>query len=313
MKKRLVTFSIGLAAAMLLFWASGVTLPVPDGRADAYFQDTISRAGIAYAACRAINASVSILKDSTLQLEPAGVGVSIAVGQALDPIDDMTERLSDVLVTAIVSVGIQKLLYEISTTLVPPVLGAGLLLLSVLILINREPLQKVQKGLLRVVLLLVVARFFLPFSAMAGHFVDRHFFAPQIAEARSELAVGSGELDQLTDMALPEVDGVVGTIQRNAAFLRDKTAAYKKAFVSAVSHAGRIIDNLLKLTLLYTGIFLIQVILLPVSVFWLFARMVNGIFSIRLPIWIKPANHSRGGGGLPVSENGGSSAGRDAG
>jgi len=70
---------------------------------DAYFREAITKAGVAYATCRVLNASVSIVKDSSLQLEPAGVGISLAVGQALDPIDDMTERLSDVLVTAITS------------------------------------------------------------------------------------------------------------------------------------------------------------------------------------------------------------------
>jgi hypothetical protein len=70
---------------------------VLDTTADDYFRDAITKAGLTYATCRAVNASISIVKESSLQLEPAGVGVSLAVGQALDPIDDMTERLSDVL------------------------------------------------------------------------------------------------------------------------------------------------------------------------------------------------------------------------
>jgi hypothetical protein len=54
---------------------------------------------LTYATCRVINASVSIVKESSLQLEPAGVGISLAVGQALDPIDDMAAGPSELQLT----------------------------------------------------------------------------------------------------------------------------------------------------------------------------------------------------------------------
>ena len=69
-----------------------------------------------------------------------------------------------------------------------------------------------------------------------------------------------------------------------------------------MSNAGRIIENLLQLTLLYTGIFLIQVIVLPVALFWLLARMINGFFSIGLPGLFKSSR--RPGGGPPEPAHG---------
>lgn len=73
----------------------------------------MTKAGVAYGVCRVVNASVSAIKESQIQIEPAGLGVSLAVGQVLDSLDDMTERASDILVTAIVSLGIQKIVYEL--------------------------------------------------------------------------------------------------------------------------------------------------------------------------------------------------------
>jgi len=46
---------------------------------------------------------------------------------------------------------------------------------------------------------------------------------------------------------------------------------------------GAIVNNLLKLTWLYAGIFFIQVITLPMMMFWLLLKFVNALFSIKIP------------------------------
>ncbi|MFC1534811.1 hypothetical protein ACFL7M_15765 [Thermodesulfobacteriota bacterium] len=264
--------------AILLFFSSGLKLPVLDTITDAYFREAITKAGVAYATCRVINASVSIIKDSNLQLEPAGVGVSLAVGQALDPIDDMTERLSDVLVTAITSLGVQKLAYEISISLAPPILSVFLFALSILVWFENERLTSFQKIISRFILLIIIARFFLPISSVADNYLQKHFFADQISDANKELAVGSSELDKLKDFSLPEIDGLLGTIENSASFLKQKTTEFKNALVSTVTNTGDIIENLLKLTFLYVGIFLIQVVILPLLSFWFLVKTANALF-----------------------------------
>jgi hypothetical protein len=248
---------------VLLFFSSGLTLPVLDTTTGAYFQESITKAGVAYATCRVINASVSIVKESNLQLEPAGIGVSLAVGQALDPIDDMTERLSDVLVTAITSLGVQKLAYEISVSLVPPILAVLLFVLSVLIWFENERMAFCRKTVFRFLLLLVIARFCLPLSSMANDFLYNHFFLDSISKANQELALASAELDDLKDFSLPEIDGILGTIENSTSFLKQRSIEFKNVLVTTVSNMGNIIENLLELTFLYVGIFLIQVIILP--------------------------------------------------
>ena len=268
----------------MLFFSSGLKLPVLDTTTGVYFREAITKAGVAYATCRVINASVSIVKDSSLQLEPAGVGVSLAVGQALDPIDDMTERLSDVLVMAITSLGVQKLAYEISVSLVPPILSIFLLALSIMIWFENKRLTSLQKTIVRFLLLIVIARFCLPISSMANEFVHKHFFADQISEANKELAIGTVEIDKLKDFSLPEIDGVLGTIENSTSFLKRKSIEFKHALVATVSNMGAIIENLLKLTFLYVGIFLIQVIILPLLSFWFLVKTVNTLFHTNVPV-----------------------------
>jgi hypothetical protein len=293
-KQRAVKSFIGVMVAILLFFTAGIKIPGLDHKTNTYFMEAMTKAGLAYATCRAINASVSIVKESTLQLEPAGVGISLAIGQVLDPIDDMTERLSDVLVTAITALGIQKLAFEISLTLAPPIFAFFLCLLSLLIWFDSDRIAGLQKNLLRILVLIAVARFCLPISSLANDFVHHHFFADQIAQANEELALGSAELEQLKEFSLPEMDGLLGTIENSTALLKQKSIQLKDALVSTVYNMGDMIENLLKLTFLYVGIFIIQVILLPLLSFWFLVKIANSLFHQPWPVIQRHGRDKRG-------------------
>ena len=278
-KRRLIeSLGGGIIAIVLFFFLSGVKVPKLDDRTDTYFSQAIYKAGLAYATCRVINASISVIKESSLQLEPAGLGVSLAVGQALDPIDDMTERLSDVLVTAITALGVQKLTFEIAQALAPSVFAVFLFGYAVVVWFENPRISAFRKGLMRLLLFIAIARFCLPVSSLANDFLQEHYFAQQIAEANDQLAMSSAELDRLKYVSLPEIDGLIGTLENSAAFIKQKSVELKNVLVSTTQDMGLIIENMLKLTFLYVGIFIIQVIVLPLLSFWLLVKLANLIF-----------------------------------
>lgn len=283
-KQKAIRSVIGILIAIFLFFSAGLKVPVLDSTAETYFREAMTKAGVAYATCRVINASVSIVKDSSLQLEPAGVGISLAVGQVLDPIDDMTERLSDVLVTAITSLGVQKLAYEIGVSLAPPIISICLFVLSILIWFKNESLSSFNKIIMKLLLLIVIARLCLPMSSMANNYIYQHYFAGQISDAKRNLTLYSVELDKLKEFSLPKTDGVLGTIKNSALFLERKAIEFKNALVSTIRNMGNLVENLLKLTFLYIGIFLIQVLILPLLSFWLLVKTVNALFLTNIPV-----------------------------
>ncbi len=291
-KRNIIGSFLGILAAVVLFFSAGLRLPVLDASTDTYFREAITKAGVAYATCRVVNAAVSIVKESHLELEPAGIGVSLAVGQALDPIDDMTERLSDVLVTAITSLGVQKLAYEMSLPLAPPILAVFLLALSILIWFENEKTARLKKGAMGMLLIIVVARFCLPMSSVANTFLQKHFFADQITEATNELSLVSARLDKIKDFSLPEIDGVLKTIENSASFLKQKSMKFKEAIEITASHMGDIIENLLQLTFLYVGVFLIQVIILPLLTFWLLIKTINFFLDTHIPVILSSSQKS---------------------
>jgi hypothetical protein len=280
---------LALVAALLIL-LPGLKLPYLDSRTDSYFKSSITKAGASYGVCRGVNAAVSVIKESEIQLEPAGIGVSLAAGQILDPLDDMTERASDVLITAIVSLGIQKIAYDLCVAFAPPLIGIALFLFVILSLFKGEKSLALNRMMLRGVLLLAVARFCLPASSMASRFLNETYFTPQIEQAKDALTLGSPELDTFKDFRLPEANGFFGTAKNVSDSVADKSKDLAAALRALAQNMSAIIENLLKISSLYVALFLVQVILLPLLAFWLLVKLADSLFTLKRPYVITHAD-----------------------
>ncbi len=284
MKKKLVKTILLLSLSIFLFAFPTKKIPLIDRHAEAYFSDAMQKAGLAYATVRVINASVSVIKDSEVQLEPGGVGLSLAAGQIVDPIDDLSERLSDVLITAIASLGVQRLLFEIGISLAPPLLACLMAILAGLIWLDRWGIDRLCKLLVAINIIVITARFFLPLSSLLNDFLYKNFFLDDIKQTRQNLALATVELEKLKEIHLPEMNGIAETLKNSTAFLKMKTIQFKDALVAITHDMGDIVVNLLKLTWLYIGIMLLQVIVLPLAMFWLLFKLLNTLFSLHYPL-----------------------------
>lgn len=276
-----------LVAAVVLILLPGLKLPYIDTNTDTYFSESMTKAGVAYGVCRVVNASVSAIKESQIQIEPAGLGVSLAAGQVLDPLDDMVERVSGILVTAIVSLGIQKIAYELCVAFVPSLIGIALLVLFGISFIKGERARTLRRLVVSSIILLAVARLFLPTSSIINAYLQEKYFLPQIITVEKELAMNSPELERLKDMGMPEIDGVLGTVKNGFDFVGEKTSDLGATLKAMVGNMEVMISNLLKLAYLYVAIFIVQVIILPVGAFWLLTRITNVLFRTGIPYTVK--------------------------
>src|SRR5687767_13749332 len=72
-----------LAVALVLTWTD-----VLQERSDRFATEGLKRAGTVYLTARTINAAISVLQETQFSVTPAGVGVQLALGQWLDPVND---------------------------------------------------------------------------------------------------------------------------------------------------------------------------------------------------------------------------------
>lgn len=105
----------GLRAALALFAGVLVVAIAWGGNLDTqsseYMESAMLGAGAIYATARGINAVVSVLQGTELD----AFLVTFSVGELLDPVNDLIERFSGVMLVALASLGMQRLLLEIAT------------------------------------------------------------------------------------------------------------------------------------------------------------------------------------------------------
>ena len=271
---------IVIAASLLFYGLSDVKLPGIDRRADAYFAAAIKKATLAYATVRGVNAVVSVLKESQVGITPAGVGVNLGVGQILDPIGDMTERLSSVLVVAIVSLGIQKMAMEIGNLISFKVIAALLVLLLVALGLGRKYAGAVALPVVKTIAVVFVLRLFLPLAGQINDVLYTTYLAAQIDHHKNQLAVVTTNYDKLTSVEMRHEDGWWSQIMGGARELKSNVTKIKQVFASIVAHLDEVIDALLMLTMLYVMVFLVQVILVPLTMLWIFLKIVDRLFGV---------------------------------
>src|SRR5512139_3807710 len=100
---------VGLVVTLLAFAYEGTA----DDYGHHYTQQTLKRALVTFAIARGLNAVISVAQGTEVSIEPAGVGVNFTPGQILDPLNDLIESFSWVMLLAATSLGIQELLLTI--------------------------------------------------------------------------------------------------------------------------------------------------------------------------------------------------------
>ena len=104
-----------LRTVLILVIAAAAISGTVDNVSKEYAEQSLTRALLTFTAARALNGAVSVAQGTEVAVEPGGVGVILTPGQVLDPINDLIERFSSVMLVAASSLGLQLVLLEISS------------------------------------------------------------------------------------------------------------------------------------------------------------------------------------------------------
>ena len=99
-QKRLWWILISIAAFISLAWTG-----VLDARSNQYLDSALLGSGAIYATARGINALVSVLQGTEID----AFILTLTIGELLDPVNDLIERFSGVMMLAIGSLALQKM------------------------------------------------------------------------------------------------------------------------------------------------------------------------------------------------------------
>lgn len=255
-----------------------------DTTAKAYVDDGLLRAATAFAAARTFNAVVSVIQESELQLEPGGVGVSVALGQALDPVNDLVERFSWVMLLSMTSLGIQKVLIEISPFVsVQILLSLALIFLLMGLWVPETLKSKVMKTGQILLFSALLIRLAVPTMAFLNHQVYAGFLDARYNESIASLQETSTQIeDEYQDMSGLKVTDVAdgeeqGFLKKTKNWLSNGTRKLQSVLQldTIKGLADSIIEKLVNLIV----VFVLSTIVLPLLFLWggwKLARLVFG-------------------------------------
>ena len=175
-----------------------------EGPVDAAFQ----RALVTFAVVRGINAVVSVVQGTEIAIEPGGVGVVLAPGEVFDPINDLIERFSWIMLASSTSLGAQKILIDIGRSPAMQVLllaAAGVL--AWLLWRDVPRATRTRAMALRLALLVLFVRFAVPLTVLASDAVYEGFLAERYRQSQVALETTREEVEALKEAETPPAAG----------------------------------------------------------------------------------------------------------
>lgn len=244
------------------------------------------RALVTFALARTLNGLISVVQGTEVALQPAGIGVTLTPGEILDPVNDLVERFSWIMLAATISLGIQQVLLDIGQWWVLRVLIGLSGLLWLWWMLKRSPTGQSQpRGqpprtgtiLMRVFLVMLFLRFAVPVSLLANEALyvlflqDRYDESAQLIEdAGRDLQEGSAE---------PRADGITGG-EEQTGFLESfnkavsstaETMNFSRRLEQLKERATELIEHLIQLSV----VFILQTGVLPLAFLWILINLLR--------------------------------------
>ncbi len=257
-----------------------------DKQGENYTNETLKRTLAAFAIARGLNGVISVAQGTEVAIQPAGVGVNFAPGEILDPINDLIERFSWVMLLSSTSLGVQQILLSISTGgLFTIIAVSGFVVACAVLWIQRGISTGLRQLLIKLSLALMIIRFAVPLVAIANEWIYTEFLSERYAESTAKLNQTTEDIRTLNkdlDQSTTNQDNesLLGSMRKmvqsasSSLDLEARLAQYKESASAATEHAINLIV-----------VFVFQAVVLPLGFLWLIFVSLKRLFRIRRPFF----------------------------
>jgi len=252
-------------------------LPVTDNAGRDHVDTAFKRALAAAAIARGLNGVISVAQGTELGIQPAGIGVSFTPGEILDPINDLIERFSWIMLLASSSLGVQKVLLQMSAWhgLIAALALVSVLLMGAHLFSDNKRLSTV---LGRLFLFLLLLRFMMPMIAIANEMVYRTFLETNYVESSAELQAAREAIGEINDETATDNQLPSGLLERASDMYKQfvNTVDLEQRYKRYRTAAGSVGENTVNMIV----VFVMQTLVFPL----LFLGILLGVLR-RLTRW----------------------------
>ena len=239
-----------------------------DQTAKEIVDDSLKEAVIVFGVAKALNAAISIAQGTEITAIP---GLIIAIGEALDPLNDLIEQFSWVMLASITSLGIQKILSNIIVgDIYSIVLVCSLVIFNLWLYIRFKQDEKVRGLYMRLVTVLIFLRIAIPLMAVANIYIYEHYVKQDYNIEKTQMAVSkaSGEINAINNATTALNKGFWDSVAE-----KFDSAYYKQKLNQYESIAENASDNILNLMVA----FIFKTIVFPLIFLFLLYKIVANL------------------------------------
>lgn len=263
-----------MAFAIVVLVAVSLMKPI-DNSSQSQLDSALTRAMIGFGLARTLNGVISVAQGTEFAVQPAGVGVNFSPGEILDPINDLVERFSWVMLLATSSIGVQKILLEVSSWAGISVLLAGAGLFFLLTRLRNSSVARMADVAGKIFLVMLLVRFLIPVGALANDWVYKQFLQPQYEQSSAELEIASNRIREISTRQT--------TAEKNDGSLKERAKNLYNSMTSKFDFDGMLDDykssaeNVSEHAINLIVVFMLQTIVFPLLFLYLIYRLFRSV------------------------------------
>ncbi len=242
-------------------------LPKLDAIASEQVDAGLQRALLSFASARALNAAISVAQGTEAAIEPAGVGFTFTPGEVLDPINDLVEKFSDLMLLASVSFGVQKVLLDIGAYWLTSLIVTAAAILWARLVLSGRP---VNPWVSRLLIVLIATRFALPLITLGSDQIFEHFLSQEYQTSQEFINSSSNEIEDISQTG--------SSAQQQTVLERLRSWSQNISIESPVEALKTTADQTIEHIVNLMVIFVLQTLLLPLLLLWAISAFVKRIF-----------------------------------
>lgn len=244
-----------------------------DDNAKRLVDDSFKQSVIVFGSAKALNAVISLAQGTELNLP----FVIVAVGEILDPINDLVEQFSLVMLASMVSLGIQKILLNFVTNdIYNYILFTFVIVFNIWLFKRFTNDERLRDLFFKITFILLFLRFAIPMIGYVNEVSYNYFVKPQynINELNQDILKVKDDVSKINQETITqkEESSFFNKVMEkfDSSYYEKKVNDYKEAVDNSSQY---IIDLII--------VFIFQTILLPIIFLYLLYAFVKSIFNMR--------------------------------
>lgn len=251
-----------------------------------YTKEGFKRALVTFAVARGLNGIISVAQGTEVAIEPAGIGLTFTPGQILDPVNDLIERFSWIVLASGTSLGIQQLLLKISAWIWFRLAVSIIVVAAALTIWPASARAYVLRTvLMRLALIAIVLRFSVPILAYGNEILYRYFLEPEYRTSSESLRLTSLTLSDLNSESQSAVEQAE---DQDLSLLENARRFYQSAtdninINTRIQVFRQAAENISEHTINLIVVFVLQTLLIPLIYLWAVLQLLKYVVTAAMP------------------------------